>query len=154
VEKKLADYELLCHESYAQMTALPADTSSTSPSVRWCGLAFRSHEQGSTIALGDVGRRNRAAAEEILADGEVHRFATNGDASDDAGWFGAGWASLTCRGSTSLANANTSGATVPFLPRDPRRVEDVDSRGPDHAADARRYALLCDQREVMTHDMF
>jgi hypothetical protein len=32
--------------------------------------------------------------------------------------------------------------TVPFLARDPRRVEDVDSRGPDHAADAARYACL------------
>jgi hypothetical protein len=31
--------------------------------------------------------------------------------------------------------------TVPVLPRDPRRIEDVDSRGPDHAADACRYAL-------------
>lgn len=30
--------------------------------------------------------------------------------------------------------------TVPTLPRDPRRIEDVDSRGPDHAADACRYA--------------
>ena len=33
-------------------------------------------------------------------------------------------------------------STVPFLPRDPRRPEDVDSRGPDHAADATRYACL------------
>jgi len=32
--------------------------------------------------------------------------------------------------------------TVPVLPRDPRRAEDVDSRAPDHAADATRYALL------------
>lgn len=31
--------------------------------------------------------------------------------------------------------------TVPALPRDPRRVEDVDSTAPDHAADACRYAL-------------
>lgn len=31
--------------------------------------------------------------------------------------------------------------TVPYLPRDPRRVDDVDSRAPDHAADAARYAL-------------
>lgn len=29
--------------------------------------------------------------------------------------------------------------TVPYLGRDPRRVEDVDTRGPDHAADATRY---------------
>ena len=33
-------------------------------------------------------------------------------------------------------------ATVPYLARDPRRVEDVDSRGPDHAADAVRYGCL------------
>lgn len=31
--------------------------------------------------------------------------------------------------------------TVPHLPRDPRRHEDVDSSAPDHAADATRYAL-------------
>lgn len=33
-------------------------------------------------------------------------------------------------------------STVPFLARDQRRVEDVDSSGPDHAADAIRYGLL------------
>jgi len=33
-------------------------------------------------------------------------------------------------------------ATVPFLPRDQRRVEDVDSSGCDHAADALRYGCL------------
>jgi hypothetical protein len=33
-------------------------------------------------------------------------------------------------------------ATVPYLARDDRRVEDVDSSGPDHAADATRYGLL------------
>lgn len=32
-------------------------------------------------------------------------------------------------------------ATVPYLPRDPKRVEDVDSSGPDHGADAIRYGL-------------
>ena len=32
--------------------------------------------------------------------------------------------------------------TVPTLGRDPRRPEDLDSRGPDHAADAVRYGLL------------
>ena len=37
-------------------------------------------------------------------------------------------------------------ATVPYLARDPRRPEDVDSRGPDHAADACRYA--CVRREA------
>jgi hypothetical protein len=33
-------------------------------------------------------------------------------------------------------------ATTPFLARDPRRLEDCDSRGPDHAADTVRYACL------------
>ena len=43
-------------------------------------------------------------------------------------------------------------STVPFLGRDPRRVDDVDSRGPDHAADAARYALLRDDRgHVLVH---
>lgn len=37
-------------------------------------------------------------------------------------------------------------ATVPTLARDPRRVEDVDSSGPDHAADACRYGLLRQRR--------
>jgi hypothetical protein len=32
-------------------------------------------------------------------------------------------------------------ATVPILPRDPRKTDDVDSRAPDHGADACRYAL-------------
>ena len=31
--------------------------------------------------------------------------------------------------------------TVPYLSRDPKRADDVDSRGPDHGADAARYAL-------------
>jgi hypothetical protein len=33
-------------------------------------------------------------------------------------------------------------STVPYLARDPKRVEDVDSSGPDHAADAVRYGCL------------
>lgn len=33
-------------------------------------------------------------------------------------------------------------ATLPFLARDQRRIEDVDSTGPDHGADAVRYGLL------------
>ncbi len=32
--------------------------------------------------------------------------------------------------------------TVPFLPRDPRRLDDVDSRAADHCADCARYAVL------------
>jgi hypothetical protein len=32
--------------------------------------------------------------------------------------------------------------TIPVLPRDPRRPEDLDSRAPDHAADATRYGVL------------
>jgi len=32
-------------------------------------------------------------------------------------------------------------ATVPYLARDTKRVEDVDSSGPDHGADACRYGL-------------
>jgi hypothetical protein len=31
--------------------------------------------------------------------------------------------------------------TVPILPRDPRKTDDVDSRAADHGADACRYAL-------------
>jgi hypothetical protein len=32
--------------------------------------------------------------------------------------------------------------TVPMLPRDERRLEDVDTKAPDHAADATRYGLV------------
>ncbi len=32
--------------------------------------------------------------------------------------------------------------TVPTLPRDPRKSDDVDSRAADHAADACRYAIV------------
>lgn len=32
-------------------------------------------------------------------------------------------------------------ATVPYSGRDPRNVEDLDTRGPDHGADACRYGL-------------
>lgn len=41
-------------------------------------------------------------------------------------------------------------ATVPYLGRDPRRVEDLDSRGPDHAADAARYGCLHDAQRATT----
>lgn len=40
-------------------------------------------------------------------------------------------------------------ATVPTLARDTRRVEDVDSSGPDHAADACRYACLQQKRTAI-----
>ena len=40
-------------------------------------------------------------------------------------------------------------ATVPSLPRDPKKVEDVDSTGPDHGADAVRYGCL--QQQWATH---
>jgi hypothetical protein len=45
-------------------------------------------------------------------------------------------------------------ATVPYLGRDPRRVEDLDSRGPDHAADAARYGCLFQRREVVAQPLF
>jgi len=35
---------------------------------------------------------------------------------------------------------------VPYLARDEKRVEDVQSNGPDHAADACRYGLLRESR--------
>lgn len=39
-------------------------------------------------------------------------------------------------------------STVPYLPRDEKRVEDVDSSGPDHGADAMRYGILRMGREI------
>ncbi len=40
-------------------------------------------------------------------------------------------------------------ATVPYLARDEKRLEDVCSSGPDHAADACRYGILRQSREVV-----
>ena len=37
-------------------------------------------------------------------------------------------------------------ATVPYLARDPRHPDDLDSRAPDHSADACRYAVLYQRR--------
>ena len=39
-------------------------------------------------------------------------------------------------------------STVPFLGRDPRRAEDVDTRSADHAADATRYGVLHEHRKM------
>ncbi|RVQ65804.1 hypothetical protein EKN06_12825 [Croceicoccus ponticola] len=39
-------------------------------------------------------------------------------------------------------------STVPYLARDMKRVEDVDSSGPDHGADAVRYGCLRQSGEV------
>lgn len=41
-------------------------------------------------------------------------------------------------------------ATVPSLARDPRKPDDVDSRGPDHGADACRYACTYEPRTIRT----
>lgn len=46
-------------------------------------------------------------------------------------------------------------ATVPYLGRDPRKVEDLDSRGADHGADACRMGVLQrNSAEVRTWDVF
>lgn len=42
-------------------------------------------------------------------------------------------------------------STVPYLPRDPRRPDDVDSRGSDHGADACRYALGAERPRLEQH---
>lgn len=44
-------------------------------------------------------------------------------------------------------------ATVPTLARDARRVEDVDSSGPDHAADACRYGCLFERQRVVVEPL-
>jgi hypothetical protein len=36
-------------------------------------------------------------------------------------------------------------STVPYLSHDVKRREDLDTHGPDHAADACRYGLLAEQ---------
>lgn len=43
--------------------------------------------------------------------------------------------------------------TVPTLGRDPHRPEDLDSRGPDHAADAMRYGCLRLRRECVVRPL-
>lgn len=43
--------------------------------------------------------------------------------------------------------------TLPVLGRDPRRVEDLDSRGPDHAADALRYGCLRQVRSAIVEPL-
>jgi hypothetical protein len=45
-------------------------------------------------------------------------------------------------------------ATVPYLARDPRKANDLDSRGPDHAADAVRYGILRRGPEESQHRTF
>jgi hypothetical protein len=42
-------------------------------------------------------------------------------------------------------------ATVPFLDRDDRRLEDVNTRQADHAADATRYALVFERPRMTVH---
>ncbi len=44
--------------------------------------------------------------------------------------------------------------TVPNLGRDPKRVEDVDSQGIDHAADAVRYGCLWKDRKIVVMDLY
>ena len=39
-------------------------------------------------------------------------------------------------------------ATVPFLERDPTRPEDIISSGPDHGADAARYAVMHSENQI------
>jgi PBSX family phage terminase large subunit len=40
-------------------------------------------------------------------------------------------------------------ATVPYLGRDPRNTEDLDTRGPDHGADAVRYGIAYEPRKPL-----
>jgi hypothetical protein len=43
--------------------------------------------------------------------------------------------------------------TVPYLARDEKRIEDVDSSGPDHAGDAVRYGILRQRRDVQVEPL-
>lgn len=44
-------------------------------------------------------------------------------------------------------------ATVPYLARDPKDAEDLDSRGPDHAADCARYGCLHEFRTIVVEQL-
>lgn len=53
------------------------------------------------------------------------------------------WAGQPDRAGLYIArNCEYFWQTVPTLPRDPKRIEDVDSTGPDHGADAMRYGCM------------
>jgi hypothetical protein len=45
-------------------------------------------------------------------------------------------------------------STVPFLPRDVRRPEDLSTTGPDHSADCCRYGLLMQSRRASSRPMW
>jgi len=45
-------------------------------------------------------------------------------------------------------------ATVPYLGRDQKRTQDVDTQGPDHAGDCSRYALLYHQAKLYEKRIF
>lgn len=77
-----------------------------------CGVRFRPAQKGSRLAGWEKMRRL------LMAAGQP----------DQAGLY-------------VSRNCHYWWQTVPTLPRDPRRVEDVDSSAPDHAADACRYGL-------------
>jgi len=91
-----------------------------------------------------VGSAAGSIADEFAASGVHWRRAEKGERV-------AGWslmrAMLAAAGSTDRPGLYVSRrcrywwATVPTLPRDPRRPDDLDTRAPDHAADATRYAL-------------
>jgi hypothetical protein len=44
-------------------------------------------------------------------------------------------------------------STVPYLARDPRRPDDLDSRGADHGADAARYALRAERPRLQVSEI-
>lgn len=43
--------------------------------------------------------------------------------------------------------------TVPYLGRDPRKADDVDTNGPDHGADAARYGCLANRNQTTSKEM-
>ncbi|SNT30420.1 phage terminase, large subunit, PBSX family [Noviherbaspirillum humi] len=56
---------------------------------------------------------------------------------------------VDCPGLYISRNCQYFWETVPYLGRDQKRIEDVDSSGPDHAADAVRYGCLRRSNEVV-----
>lgn len=90
------------------------------------------------------GRNSPSMADQFKAAGVDLRAAAKGrrDWSQMKSMLANAGRSQTEPGLFICPQAQYAAATIPFLSRDQRRADDLNSTGPDHAADAVRYALL------------
>jgi hypothetical protein len=95
-------------------------------------FAKTGHGAGSIadeFALAGVRFRPAKKADRITGWNRMRRLLSHAGEPDRPGLYVSRACSYFCK-------------TVPMLPRDPKRIEDVDSTGPDHGADAVRYGCL------------